>query len=101
MGAYSAKAVISGLPASQRVSLTYDSTTVTAGRASINADVAVSLYGEDAQYSCSFWFDSADFSPQPTGNNRCTVDSTQYTILGVHKYPGNLRRLDVGGKYGG
>ena len=83
------------------MSLTYSGATVTAGRASIAADVAVTLYGEDAGYAGSYWFDAAKFSTQPVANTRCTVGSVQYMILGIQQYPGNLRRLDIGGTYAG
>lgn len=101
MSVYSAGTVIAGLPAAQRVSLTCAGETVTAGRASIAADVAVTLYGEDAGYTGSYWFDAGDFTAQPVANTRCAVDGIACMILGVQHYPGALRRLDVGGKYAG
>ena len=98
---YEPAQVIASLPSDQRVDLQYDGgDTVTAGRASISADYETTLYGADQQYRGSYYVTTDDIDTEPRERKRVTVAGVNYLIIGVKRYPGTLRRLDVGGQYG-
>jgi hypothetical protein len=64
---------IAGLPAEQRETGTIGAVSATVGLASVSAEVAANLYGSASRYR-----------------------GTRYIIIGVHRYPGTLRRIDLG-----
>jgi hypothetical protein len=86
---------IDGLPDSFKETVTIGAVSATAGLASVSAEVAAALYGNAARYRGSRWIDVADFG-EPTPNTRITCGSVPRIIIGVHVYPGSLRRLDLG-----
>ena len=99
--AYDAAQVIATLPADMRVDLTNEANqTAMVGRASVSASVVAATYGDEQDYQLSYWFDVRDFASPILPRQRVTVGGVQYYVLAVRTFPGNLRRLDLGGKYG-
>ena len=99
---YDAAQLVADLPAEMRVELTTaGGEAATVGRASISDSVAATLYGDEQRYEASFWFDANSFATPPTRRERVTVEGVSYYVLAVRQFPGSLRRLDVGGHYGG
>lgn len=98
---YDAAQVIATLPANMRVSLTNEAgQSATVGRASISSSIIAATYGDESEYQLSYWFDVRDFATAIAPRQRVTVGGVQYYVLAVFVMPGNLRRLDLGGKYG-
>jgi len=98
---YDPAQVIASLPDTQQIDLQYDGgDTVTAGRASISTDYETTLYGADEQYRGSYFVTTDAIDTEPRERKRVTVAGVNYLIIGVKRYPGTLRRLDVGGTYG-
>jgi len=98
---YSAAQLIASLPADMRGTLTTAaSETATVGRAGISQEVTATLYGEDQQYTLSLWTNADDYTTAPTKNERVAFGGVSYFVLSVRTFPGSLRRLDLGGKYG-
>jgi hypothetical protein len=90
-----ATAFISCLPAEQRETGTIGAVSATVGMASVSAEVAANLYGTANRYKGSRWLDKAIFG-EPAAQTRYTGAGTAYIIIGVHRYPGTLRRIDLG-----
>lgn len=90
-----ATAFITCLPAEQRETGTIGAVSATVGMASVSAEVATVLYGTASRYKGSRWLDKSVFG-EPAAQTRYTGGGTAYIILGVHRYPGNLRRIDLG-----
>lgn len=97
---YDAAQVIATLPADMRVVLSNEANqSAIVGRASISATIIAATYGDEADYQLSYWFDVRDFATAILPRQRVTVGGVQYYVLAVFTMPGNLRRLDLGGKY--
>jgi hypothetical protein len=98
---YDAAQLIASLPAEMRGTLvTSASQSATVGRASVSSSTLPSDYGDQYEYQLSLWFDATKFATPPTKNERVTFDGVSYFVLAVRTFPGNLRRLDLGGTYG-
>lgn len=91
---YDATEFIAGLPADMRATGTIGAVSATVGLASVSAEVAANLYGSANRYSGSRWLSAAVFG-EPASQTRYTEAGTSYIIIGVHRYPGNLRRIDL------
>jgi hypothetical protein len=96
---YDAAQLIATLPADMRAVMVAGATNATVGRASVSAENMVTLYGEDNQYTASYWIDVAQVT-LPAVHSRVTIDGESRLVLGTRSYPGDLRRIDVGGEYG-
>jgi hypothetical protein len=92
---YDAGQVIARLPAEQRETGTIGAVSAVVGLASVSAEVVVSLYGVDNRYQGSRWVDVAVHG-EPAAQTRYSSGGVSRIILGVHRYPGNLRRIDLG-----
>lgn len=101
MPSYDASQLIASLPSDYKVTLTTSGgESATVARASISNEIVNTMYGEDAQYDSSYYLDSNDFTTLPAAHERVTVDGQTLLVLGVRRYGGDLRIIDVGGKYG-
>ena len=96
---YSPSSIIAGLPADMRVRLQYPQTTgktVDAGRASIPTELAITLYGEDAQKIHSYYVDSATLGATPETGTPIVISGTVYVVRAINTYHGTLLRVDCG-----
>ncbi len=89
-----------------RGTLTYASQSRAAGRATLNAETAHSMYGDEVDYSFSLYIDAGDWTTLPGGNEKVTFvdadgNSTDYVVIARQTMPGDLRRLDLGSLTGG
>ena len=93
-----ARAFIAGLPADMRETGTVGTASAVVGLASISEEIVAQLYGQDNQYRASRWLDVEDVGgTDPKSNTEYTDAAGKvYLVLRVHKYPGRLRRLDLG-----
>ena len=92
--AIDATTFLAGLPAEQRETGTIGAVSAEVGLASVSAEVAAQLYGTASRYQGSRWLDAAVFG-EPAAQTRYTSGGVSRIILGVHRYPGNLRRIDL------
>lgn len=86
---------IACLPTDQRETGTIGAVSATVGLASVSAEVAAHLYGTANRYKGSRWLDASVFG-EPASQTRYTAGGVARIIIGVHRYPGNLRRIDLG-----
>ena len=92
---YNAAQFIANLPPGLRETGTIGAVSAEVGLASVSAEVAAQLYGTANVYVSSRWLDAEVFGT-PTAGTRYTSGGTGYVIIGVHRYPENLRRIDLG-----
>ena len=92
---YNAARFIANLPPGLRETGTIGAVSAEVGLASVSAEVAAQLYGTANVYVSSRWLDAEVFG-NPTAGTRYTSGGTGYVIIGVHRYPENLRRIDLG-----
>jgi hypothetical protein len=92
---YNATRFIANLPDGMRETGTIGAVSATVGLASVSAEVAANLYGTANRYRSSRWLD-ADVFGEVTAGTRYTSGGTSYIIIGVHRYPESLRRIDLG-----
>lgn len=86
--------VIASLPADQRETGTIGAVSATCGLASVSAEVVAQLYGTASRYQGSRWLDAAVFG-EPSAQTRYSSGGVARIIMGVHRYPGTLRRIDL------
>jgi hypothetical protein len=92
---YNATRFIANLPPGLRETGTIGAVSAEVGLASVSAEVAAQLYGTANVYVSSRWLDAEVFGT-PTAGTRYASGSANYVIIGVHRYPENLRRIDLG-----
>lgn len=93
--ALDATAFIATLPAEMRETGTIGAVSATTGMASASAEEIEHLYGTASRYKGSRWLDAAVFG-EPVSQTRYTSGGVARIIIGVRKYPGDLRRIDLG-----